>query len=54
MSNKSHLGHQAKKRFGQNFLHDQSVIGRIVDAINPSSGENTALGLADSTSCIAE
>ncbi len=40
MSNKSHLGHQAKKRFGQNFLHDQSVIGRIVDAIDPTTGDN--------------
>ena len=40
MSNKSHLGHTAKKRFGQNFLHDQHVIGRIVDAINPAAGEN--------------
>lgn len=40
MSNKSHLGHQAKKRFGQNFLHDDAVISRIVDAIDPSAGEN--------------
>ncbi|WP_394175512.1 16S rRNA (adenine(1518)-N(6)/adenine(1519)-N(6))-dimethyltransferase RsmA [Thalassotalea litorea] len=40
MSNKSHLGHQAKKRFGQNFLHDDAVISRIVDAIDPSEGEN--------------
>ncbi len=37
---KSHLGHQAKKRFGQNFLHDDSVISRIVDVINPEPGEN--------------
>jgi 16S rRNA (adenine1518-N6/adenine1519-N6)-dimethyltransferase len=27
--------HQARKRFGQHFLHDQQVIGRIVDAIEP-------------------
>ena len=27
--------HRARKRFGQNFLHDQAVIRRIVDAINP-------------------
>ncbi|AOY89789.1 16S rRNA (adenine(1518)-N(6)/adenine(1519)-N(6))-dimethyltransferase [Marinobacter salinus] len=33
MSNKS--GHQARKRFGQNFLHDPGVIERIVRAINP-------------------
>ncbi|NQY62849.1 MAG: 16S rRNA (adenine(1518)-N(6)/adenine(1519)-N(6))-dimethyltransferase RsmA [Alteromonadaceae bacterium] len=37
---KSHLGHQAKKRFGQNFLHDHAVISRIVDVINPEPGEN--------------
>ncbi|TGN38695.1 16S rRNA (adenine(1518)-N(6)/adenine(1519)-N(6))-dimethyltransferase RsmA [Marinobacter confluentis] len=33
MSNKP--GHKARKRFGQNFLHDQGVIERIVRAINP-------------------
>ena len=27
--------HRAKKRFGQNFLVDQSVIGHIVDSIQP-------------------
>jgi len=40
MSNKIHLGHQAKKRFGQNFLHNEAVISDIVDAINPEPGEN--------------
>jgi len=40
MSSKAHLGHQAKKRFGQNFLHDDAVICKIVDAINPEPGEN--------------
>ncbi|MCC2617815.1 16S rRNA (adenine(1518)-N(6)/adenine(1519)-N(6))-dimethyltransferase RsmA [Aestuariibacter halophilus] len=40
MSNKQHLGHTARKRFGQNFLHDPFVIDAIVDAINPQSGEN--------------
>ena len=40
MSSNAHLGHQAKKRFGQNFLHDDSVISRIVDAINPEPNEN--------------
>jgi len=40
MSNKTHLGHQAKKRFGQNFLHNDAVISDIVDAINPEPGEN--------------
>lgn len=29
------LGHQARKRFGQNFLHDAGVIERIVRSINP-------------------
>jgi 16S rRNA (adenine1518-N6/adenine1519-N6)-dimethyltransferase len=28
-----------RKRFGQHFLHDPSVIRRIVDAVAPSSGE---------------
>jgi len=40
MSSKAHLGHQAKKRFGQNFLHNEAVISKIVDAINPEPGEN--------------
>jgi len=40
MSKNSHLGHQAKKRFGQNFLHNDAVISKIVDAINPEPGEN--------------
>ncbi|MGH8445211.1 MAG: 16S rRNA (adenine(1518)-N(6)/adenine(1519)-N(6))-dimethyltransferase RsmA [Solimonas sp.] len=31
--------HQAKKRFGQNFLHDPQVIARIVRAINPRPGD---------------
>src|SRR5690606_4071501 len=31
--------HQARKRFGQNFLHDQGVISRIVRSINPKPGE---------------
>ena len=40
MNDKKHLGHQAKKRFGQNFLHNESVISDIVDAINPEKDEN--------------
>ena len=40
MNSKTHLGHQAKKRFGQNFLHNDSVISDIVDAINPEPEEN--------------
>jgi 16S rRNA (adenine1518-N6/adenine1519-N6)-dimethyltransferase len=34
------IHHQAKKRFGQNFLHDPTVIGRIVSTINPQPGDN--------------
>ena len=33
-------GHQARKRFGQNFLHDQRVIAKIVRSVNPRAGEN--------------
>lgn len=33
-------GHQARKRFGQNFLHDQRVIAKIVRAVHPRDGEN--------------
>ncbi len=40
MNIKTHLGHQAKKRFGQNFLHNEAVISDIIDAINPEPGEN--------------
>jgi len=29
--------HQARKRFGQNFLHDQNIIRRIVDAVSPGA-----------------
>lgn len=37
MSNKH--GHQARKRFGQNFLHDPGVIEKIVRAIHPKPDE---------------
>ena len=40
MNSKTHLGHQAKKRFGQNFLYNDAVISDIIDAINPEPGEN--------------
>jgi 16S rRNA (adenine1518-N6/adenine1519-N6)-dimethyltransferase len=33
-------GHTARKRFGQNFLHDQLVIARIVDAIHPARSDH--------------
>lgn len=32
-------GHQARKRFGQNFLHDEAVIDRIISGINPRVGD---------------
>lgn len=31
--------HKARKRFGQNFLHDAHVIDRIVKSINPKPGQ---------------
>ena len=33
-------GHQARKRFGQNFLSDSHYISRIVDAIAPQSSDH--------------
>jgi 16S rRNA (adenine1518-N6/adenine1519-N6)-dimethyltransferase len=32
--------HKARKRFGQNFLHDASIIQKIVDAIAPQNGDH--------------
>jgi 16S rRNA (adenine1518-N6/adenine1519-N6)-dimethyltransferase len=34
------LSHRPRKRFGQNFLHDQSVIERILAYVNPQPGEH--------------
>lgn len=34
------MNHRARKRFGQNFLHDALTIERIVQAINPKPGEH--------------
>jgi 16S rRNA (adenine1518-N6/adenine1519-N6)-dimethyltransferase len=31
--------HRARKRFGQHFLHDQQIIGQIVDCIDPVPGQ---------------
>ncbi|RKZ89362.1 MAG: 16S rRNA (adenine(1518)-N(6)/adenine(1519)-N(6))-dimethyltransferase [Gammaproteobacteria bacterium] len=36
----STLIHKARKRFGQNFLHDQHVISDIVAAIDPQPGQH--------------
>ena len=33
------MKHVAKKRFGQNFLTDQSIIASLVDAINPEENQ---------------
>lgn len=54
---KTHLGHRARKRFGQNFLHDEFVINDIVDAINPQPGQNLieiGPGLAALTEPVAD
>lgn len=32
------MSHRPRKRFGQHFLHDPSVIGRIADAVDPAPG----------------
>ncbi|MRI33698.1 16S rRNA (adenine(1518)-N(6)/adenine(1519)-N(6))-dimethyltransferase [Endozoicomonas sp. OPT23] len=32
--------HKARKRFGQNFLHDHGVIQRIIRSIHPKEGDN--------------
>lgn len=37
---KTHLGHTARKRFGQNFLHDEYIIDKIVSAIVPEKGQH--------------
>ncbi|MEX1221591.1 MAG: 16S rRNA (adenine(1518)-N(6)/adenine(1519)-N(6))-dimethyltransferase RsmA [Idiomarina sp.] len=54
---KTHLGHVARKRFGQNFLHDNHVIGQIVAAINPQPGQaliEIGPGLAALTEPVAD
>lgn len=32
--------HRARKRFGQNFLHDPTIIQRIIDTINPQKNDH--------------
>lgn len=34
------MTHRPRKRFGQNFLHDQSVIARILDCVDPRPGQH--------------
>ena len=40
MTDKVHLGHRARKRFGQNFLCDEMIIDKIVSAIDPKPQDN--------------
>ena len=37
--NKPVQGHTVRKRFGQNFLHDQQIINRILQSISPQSSQ---------------
>lgn len=39
MAGQSGSKHRARKRFGQNFLHDEMVIQKIVQAIHPIEGQ---------------
>lgn len=39
---KKTVGHQARKRFGQNFLQDQNIIRNILLSINPKADDNIA------------
>ncbi|CCQ09454.1 SSU rRNA (adenine(1518)-N(6)/adenine(1519)-N(6))-dimethyltransferase [Pseudoalteromonas luteoviolacea B = ATCC 29581] len=40
MNDNVHLGHRARKRFGQNFLNDDMIIDKIVTAIDPKPEDN--------------
>lgn len=40
MNQRLYHGHKARKRFGQNFLHDPFIIDNIVAAINPEIGQS--------------
>ena len=54
---KVHQGHRARKRFGQNFLHDGGVIDNIVSAIHPLPGQalvEIGPGLAALTEPVAD
>ena len=37
---KKPIMHKARKRFGQNFLHDPGIIGRITRAISPKPDQH--------------
>lgn len=34
------MGHRPRKRFGQHFLHDRNIIGRIVTALDPQADDS--------------
>lgn len=34
------MKHRARKRFGQNFLHDRGIIERIIQSIRPQAGDH--------------
>lgn len=40
MANEGLQGHRARKRFGQNFLHDRHWIERIAKAVNATEGDD--------------
>ncbi len=33
------MDHRPRKRFGQNFLQDANIVGKILAAIHPQAGE---------------
>ena len=47
------IHHQARKRFGQNFLVDQHIIGQIIAAIGPSAEDNL-IEIGPGTAAITE
>lgn len=57
MKSRPVAGHVARKRFGQHFLADRSVIAAIVDAIDPRAGQTIVEigpGLAALTAALLE
>lgn len=57
MNNRTHLGHTARKRFGQNFLQDEHVIQSIIMAIHPTNDDHLleiGPGLAALTEPVAD
>jgi len=40
MPKSTHQGHKPRKRFGQNFLVDESIVDRILAAVNPATEEH--------------